>query len=73
MSPKTFLQQVMMTGELDYESAFLENDSPLAPLSIVILVVFIVLVFIILSNLLVGLAVSDMYAIRQRWVRSFIT
>ncbi|KAK7078507.1 hypothetical protein SK128_022823 [Halocaridina rubra] len=55
---------VMMTGELDYESTFLESG--ISVLSIFILVVFIVLVFIILSNLLVGLAVSDMYAIRQR-------
>ncbi|XP_064106314.1 transient receptor potential channel pyrexia-like [Macrobrachium nipponense] len=57
---------VMMTGELDYESIFLENENSPALLSIIILVVFIILVFIILSNLLVGLAVSDMYSIRQR-------
>ncbi|XP_042887541.1 transient receptor potential channel pyrexia-like isoform X1 [Penaeus japonicus] len=61
---------VMMTGELDYESTFLDPSPPLPSesqvLSICILVVFIVLVFIILSNLLVGLAVSDMYAIKQR-------
>ncbi|XP_068232677.1 transient receptor potential channel pyrexia-like [Palaemon carinicauda] len=57
---------VMMTGELDYESVFLQDENSPAFLSILILVVFIIIVFIILSNLLVGLAVSDMYAIRQR-------
>ncbi|KAK3888919.1 hypothetical protein Pcinc_007049 [Petrolisthes cinctipes] len=58
---------VMMTGELNYEETFL-NGSPdySLGLTLVLLVVFIVLVYIILSNLLVGLAVSDMQAIRQR-------
>ncbi|XP_069944654.1 transient receptor potential channel pyrexia-like isoform X2 [Cherax quadricarinatus] len=58
--------QVMMTGELNYESTFLAEPSGSSVLCIFILVVFIVLVYIILSNLLVGLAVSDMYAIQQR-------
>lgn len=53
-----------MTGELDYQDTFLSKTSP--RLSIVMLVVFILLVYIILSNLLVGLAVSDMHAIQQR-------
>lgn len=55
---------VMMTGELDYRDTFLDGEFPL--FSIAMLVVFILLVYIILSNLLVGLAVSDMYAIQQR-------
>ncbi|MPC13796.1 Transient receptor potential channel pyrexia [Portunus trituberculatus] len=55
---------VMMTGELDYTDTFL--DSTYKVLSIVMLVGFMLFVYIILSNLLVGLAVSDMYAIQQR-------
>lgn len=54
----------MMTGELDYKDTFLDGKFPL--FSIAMLVVFVLLVYIILSNLLVGLAVSDMYAIQQR-------
>lgn len=54
----------MMTGELDYKDTFLDSAYPL--LSIAMMVVFILLVYVILSNLLVGLAVSDMYAIQQR-------
>ncbi|CAL4128116.1 unnamed protein product [Meganyctiphanes norvegica] len=55
---------VMMTGELDYESTFLSSKHPLV--IYFILIGFILLVYIILSNLLVGLAVSDMSAIQQR-------
>ncbi|KAG0729580.1 Transient receptor potential channel pyrexia [Chionoecetes opilio] len=55
---------VMMTGELDYGGIFLDSKYPV--LSIAMLVAFMLLVYIILSNLLVGLAVSDMYAIQQR-------
>ncbi|XP_063859971.1 transient receptor potential cation channel subfamily A member 1-like [Scylla paramamosain] len=55
---------VMMTGELDYTDTFLDRTYKV--LSIAMLVGFMLFVYIILSNLLVGLAVSDMYAIQQR-------
>lgn len=57
----------MMTGELDYERVFVEEGrKQVENICIWALLLFILLVYIILSNLLVGLAVSDMTAIRKR-------
>jgi len=62
-----------MTGELDYESVFVQNEeSEVIVTRIIILILFIFLVYIILSNLLVGLAVSDMAAIRKRYLSLYL-
>ncbi|XP_018021396.1 transient receptor potential channel pyrexia [Hyalella azteca] len=57
---------VMMTGELDYEAVFVEGKKSTEILGILLLLFFIFLIYIILSNLLVGLAVSDLTSIRKR-------
>ncbi|KAL7648092.1 UNVERIFIED_CONTAM: hypothetical protein RMT77_001709 [Armadillidium vulgare] len=58
---------IMMTGEIDYEDKFLKDSdftSKLFPFFV--LIVFLLLVYIILSNLLVALAVNDLHAIQQK-------
>ncbi len=51
---------VMMAGEVEYEDFIFENGDSLFPVSgLVMIMIFVVLVSIILMNLLVGLAVSD--------------
>ncbi|KAF2365630.1 Ankyrin repeat-containing domain [Trinorchestia longiramus] len=57
---------VMMTGELDYEAVFVQEGKSSEIFGILLLLFFIFLVYIILSNLLVGLAVSDLTAIRKK-------
>ncbi len=51
---------VMMAGEVEYEDFIFENGDSLFPVSgLIMIMIFVVLVSIILMNLLVGLAVSD--------------
>ncbi len=51
---------VMMAGEVEYENFIFENGDSLFPVSgHFMIMIFVVLVSIILMNLLVGLAVSD--------------
>ena len=55
-----------MTGEMEYNEQFLGTDTQLAISCIVLLMLFILFIYIILSNLLVGLAVSDLASIQKR-------
>ena len=51
---------VMMAGEIEYENFIFENGDPLFPFTgHFMILLFVVLISIILMNLLVGLAVSD--------------
>jgi hypothetical protein len=51
---------VMMAGEIEYENFVYENGEALYPITgHTMILIFTVLVSIILMNLLVGLAVSD--------------
>lgn len=58
---------IMMSGELEFEDVFFdENAKILYPgTSHLLLLVFVVLVTIILTNLMVGLAVSDIQELRR--------
>lgn len=58
---------VMMSGELEYEDIFFDNTQPIKfPLTAqVMFLAFVVLVTIILTNLMVGLAVSDIQGLQQ--------
>ncbi len=54
---------VMMAGEIEYENFIYENGGSLFPVTgHVMIMIFVVLVSIVLMNLLVGLAVSDIQA-----------
>ncbi|RXG50969.1 Transient receptor potential channel pyrexia [Armadillidium vulgare] len=58
---------IMMTGEIDYEDKFLkESDFTSKLFPFLVLIFFLLLVYIILSNLLVALAVNDLHAIQQK-------
>lgn len=58
---------IMMSGELEFEDVFYDEDAPLLyPGSAhTMLLGFVVLVTIILTNLMVGLAVSDIQELRR--------
>ncbi|KAL3285556.1 hypothetical protein HHI36_000086 [Cryptolaemus montrouzieri] len=58
---------VMMSGELEYEDIFFDDTQPIKfPLTAQIMfLAFVVLVTIILTNLMVGLAVSDIQGLQQ--------
>ncbi|KAB7497310.1 Transient receptor potential channel pyrexia [Armadillidium nasatum] len=59
--------KIMMTGEIDYEDKFLKDSNLTSKFfSFFVLIVFLLLVYIILSNLLVALAVNDLHAIQQK-------
>lgn len=56
----------LMIGEVDYEGLFFSKDfTPLFGTSHVIFFLFLLLISVILSNLLVALAVSDVQGLRQ--------
>lgn len=55
---------LMSFGELNYQSTYIDNDQHY-DLGVVMLVVFCFLVVIILNNLLIGLAVGDVEAVRR--------
>jgi len=57
---------VMMAGEIEYENFVYENGSALFPgTSHMMILFFVVLISIILMNLLVGLAVSDIQGLQK--------
>ncbi len=57
---------VMMAGEVEYENFIFENGDALFPVSgHFMIMIFVVLVSIILMNLLVGLAVSDIQGLQK--------
>ena len=57
---------VMMAGEIEYENFVYENGSALYPgTSHMMILFFVVLISIILMNLLVGLAVSDIQGLQK--------
>ena len=57
----------MMLGEFEFTSIFFDEEAlpPYNAITYVVFIVFLVLMGIILSNLLVGLAVSDVDQLRQ--------
>lgn len=58
---------IMMSGELDFEDFFYDEKSPVLYVgtSHLMLLTFVILVTIILTNLMVGLAVSDIQELRR--------
>ncbi|XP_008553590.1 transient receptor potential channel pyrexia [Microplitis demolitor] len=58
---------IMMSGELEFEDVFFDPDAPMQypGTSHLMLLAFVVLVTIILTNLMVGLAVSDIQELRR--------
>ena len=57
---------VMMLGEFDYTSLFFDEDRPpYTAVTYFVFILFLVLMGIILSNLLVGLAVDDVNQLRS--------
>lgn len=57
---------VMMVGEMEYDSIFTENVLPYETSSYILMALFIVLMTIITSNLLVGLAVDDIKVVLEQ-------
>ncbi|XP_037281744.2 transient receptor potential cation channel subfamily A member 1 homolog [Rhipicephalus microplus] len=57
---------VMMVGEIEYDSIFTENVLPYETSSYILMALFIVLMTIITSNLLVGLAVDDIKEVLEQ-------
>ena len=57
---------VMMLGEFDYTSLFFDDSPPpYTAVTYFVFILFLVLMGIILSNLLVGLAVDDVNQLRS--------
>lgn len=58
---------IMMSGELEFEDVFFDDEAPILypGTAHLMLLVFVVLVTIILTNLMVGLAVSDIQELRR--------
>lgn len=58
---------VMMSGELEYEDIFYDSDAPIRYhyTAQFMFLAFVILVTIILANLMVGLAVSDIQGLQQ--------
>ena len=69
----------MMTGEFNFEDNFLPEDGDLSPLlmcaAIAFFVVFVLFIYIVLSNLIIGLAVNvtekDLEA--SEYLRSYLS
>ncbi|KAG0411588.1 hypothetical protein HPB47_011260 [Ixodes persulcatus] len=57
---------VMMVGEMEYDSLFNENLHPYETASYILMGLFLVLMIIITSNLLVGLAVDDIKGVLEQ-------
>lgn len=57
---------IMMSGELEFENVFFDKDNSLYPgTAHLMLLSFVILVTVILTNLMVGLAVSDIQELRR--------
>ncbi|XP_025264331.1 transient receptor potential channel pyrexia-like isoform X2 [Camponotus floridanus] len=56
---------VMMSGELEFEDVFFDNKLKYPGTAHVMILCFVILVTVILMNLMVGLAVSDIQEIRR--------
>ncbi|KAJ3647655.1 hypothetical protein Zmor_019520 [Zophobas morio] len=58
---------VMMSGELEYEDIFYDPDAPIEYewTAQIMFLAFVILVTVILANLMVGLAVSDIQGLQQ--------
>ena len=58
---------IMMSGELEFEDVFFDKDAPILypGTTHLMLLAFVVLVTIILANLMMGLAVSDIQELRR--------
>ncbi|XP_023246750.1 transient receptor potential channel pyrexia-like [Copidosoma floridanum] len=58
---------VMLSGELEFEDVFYDNDAPILypGTAHLMWLVFIILITVILANLMMGLAVSDIQELRQ--------
>ncbi|XP_054010715.1 transient receptor potential channel pyrexia [Hylaeus anthracinus] len=58
---------VMLSGELEFEDVFFDNDAPVlySGTAHLMLLCFVILVTVILTNLMMGLAVSDIQELRR--------
>jgi hypothetical protein len=58
---------IMLSGELEFEDVFFDNKAPIlyAGTAHLMLLSFVILVTVILSNLMMGLAVSDIQELRR--------
>ena len=58
---------IMLSGEIEFEDVFFDDDAPIlySGTAHLMLLAFVILVTVILANLMMGLAVSDIQELRQ--------